>query len=200
MAVATTARADTASLKEGFDGLEVGKAPSGWESGFMGTSGSPHWYIAKDPKAPSAPNVLRQDGKAAYSWLVAPGIKLGNGSVKVRFKVESGKEDPEAGLIARFLDGKNYLYARANVLEHDVILYRMSGGKKEVVKRVETKVTPNDWHEMRFEIKGDDYKVYFDGKGIISLKETSLKDPGRVGLWTTADTVSVFDDFEATGK
>src|SRR5204863_221193 len=135
-----------------------------------------------------------------YGWLVAPGIKLGDGVVKVRFKVESGKEDPEAGLIVRFVDGKNYLYARANVLEHDIILYRMAGGKKEVVKRVEAKVTPNEWHELVFEVKGDAYKVMFDGKGVMALEDASFKGPGRVGVWTTADTVAVFDDFEVKGS
>ena len=186
-------------IKTSFDDIKVGAIPPGWKFGFLGASGHPHWAALAEKSAPSQPNVLLQDGKATYSWLVAEAITIKDGSVQCAFKIESGKEDPEAGLIVRFINGKNYYYVRANTLENDVVFYRMVHGKKEVVKRVEMMVDAKKWHKFRIEFKAEEFRVFYDDKAIMKLKDTKIKDAGSPGFWTTADTVAEFDDFNASG-
>jgi hypothetical protein len=37
--------------------------------------------------------------------------------------------------------------------------------------------------------------VTFDGKKVIEATDDSFKDAGQVGVWTKADSVTLFDDF-----
>ncbi len=192
-----SANAAATPRKVTFDDLKPGEAPSGWVIGFFGDKGAPKWSVAAEPSAPSKPNVLRQSGSVIYGFLVAPALNGKDGSVQSRFRIESGKEDPEAGLVLRFQDAKNYLYVRANSLEKNLVFYRMNAGKKELVKSVEAQVSSGQWHELRVEFTGESFKVSLDGRELMSLTDAVIKGSGLVGVWTTADTVVAFDDFEA---
>jgi len=45
-------------------------------------------------------------------------------------------------------------------------------------------------------MKGDDtMKVTFDGKAAIEAVDDTFKESGAVGVWTKADSVTLFDDF-----
>lgn len=180
-----------------FDDLKLGDTPAAWSSGFFGEKGQPKWAVVAEGSAPSKPNVLRQSGNAVYSYLVLKDSSLQNGRVQTQFRIESGKEDPEAGLVFRFQDGKNYLYVRANSLEKNLVFYRMNAGKKELVKSVEAPVTGNQWQSLRVDFKAESFKVFFEGRELMSLTDAAIKNAGAVGLWTTADTVAEFDDFAA---
>ena len=62
-------------------------------------------------------------------------------------------------------------------------------------RRTEMKVVSNHWHTLRVEFKGNHFTVTLDGKKAIEWDDTTFKDSGRVGVWTKADSVTVFDDF-----
>jgi hypothetical protein len=183
-----------------FDSLKVGTSTEGWKSGFYGKDGKPHWSVVSDDAAPSRPNILKQDGKATYNWLVREGISIQDGSVKTRVRIDSGKEDPEAGVIWRFKDGKNYYYVRANALEKNVIFYRMFKGKKELVKTIDLPMDFREWHELGAQFQGTSVNILFDGKTVLSVQDSKISGAGGVGLFTMADTVCEFDDFKAKGS
>lgn len=180
-----------------FEEFNVGQSLTDWEQGFYGTKGSPQWKIAKDSTSPSKSQVLKQDGKAIYSWLVKKDLFLSDGFVQAHVKIVSGDEDPEAGLVWQHLDAKNYLYVRLNAKKDNIVFYKMTQGKKEIVKEAETKIGFNKWHHLKILFKGEHVDVYFDKKPVISISDKILKGQGRVGFFTTADTVSVSDNFNA---
>lgn len=191
---------DSRSFTAKFDEMKLGTPPPGWPSGFLGSSGNPHWVVDKDPDASSSPHVLRQDGNAPYAWIVHPSFRSVNGTVEARFKILSGKQDPEAGVIWRFKDAKNYYYVRANIIENNVVLYRMRDGKKEEVKSVDVPVPTDRWHRFKVGFLGDRFSVSFDGKDVISLQDTQISGAGGVGLFSMADTNAEFDDFSAATR
>ncbi len=183
-----------------FDDMKTDAAPPEWKSGFLGSSGSPHWFVNSDHSALSAPHVLKQDGNAPYAWIVHSSFQAANGSVEVQFRILSGKEDPEAGVIWHFKDGSNYYYVRANILENNVVFYHMLRGQKELVKSVDVPVATHRWHRFKVDFRGEEISVNYDGKEIISLQDSKIKGPGGVGLFSMADTVVDFDDFAADEK
>src|SRR4051812_16772116 len=105
-----------------FDGDAVGQPPAGWTCGRTGT-GNPRWTVEADDSAPSRPNVLKQAGKATFPWCVRDDAEAADGSVEVKFKPISGKEDQAGGVVWRWKNGNNYYVARANALEGNVSLY-----------------------------------------------------------------------------
>jgi hypothetical protein len=53
------------------------------------------------------------------------------------------------------------------------------------------KVASGVWHTLRVE---------FDGKKVIEATDDSSSDAGKVGVWTKADSVTIFDDFSYGSK
>ena len=56
------------------------------------------------------------------------------------------------------------------------------------------------WHTPRVDFEGNKFVVTFDGKRVIEAADQSLKDAGKVGVWTKADSVTLFDDFSYGDK
>jgi hypothetical protein len=187
---ATASHAETIN----FDNDPPGSLPAAWEQGVTGR-GAAKWAVAPDESAPSKPNVLRQNGVGAFPWAVRRGTSIENGFVEVRFKALSGREDQAGGVLWRWKDGDNYYVARANALENNVSLYYTQGGRRITIKYVDAPVPPKAWHTLRVEFSAARISVALDGKTYIDLNDEHIKGAGAVGLWTKADSVTVFDDF-----
>ena len=177
-----------------FDNVSIGSAPSGWTATLTG-SGNAKWTVEKDDTAPSKPNVLKQSGVATFPICFKNDTNLKDGFVEVKFKPISGKEDQAGGLIWRLKDANNYYVARANALEDNVTIYHTINGKRTEKKRAGMKVPPNAWHTLRVDFQGNHFVVTYDGKKAIEWDDDTFKDAGKVGVWTKADSVTVFDDF-----
>jgi hypothetical protein len=182
-----------------FDNLKVGDPLSGWTATRTGT-GQAKWTIERDDTAPSKPNVLKQSGQATYPVCLKNDTNLKDGFVEVKFKPISGKEDQAGGLIWRAKDPDNYYVARANALEDNVTIYHTIRGRRTEKKRANMKVATNQWHTLRVDFQNNHFAVTFDGKKALEWDDDTFKDPGMVGVWTKADSVTAFDDFTYGSK
>ena len=179
---------------ENFDKVKPGELPADWQGGLTG-KGKPKWAVVADDSAPSKPNVLKQSGEATYAWCVKTNVSVKDGFAAVKFKPITGKEDQAGGLIWRWRDGDNYYISRANALEDNVTIYHTVKGRRTEKKRVEMKVVSNQWHTLRVDFKGNHFTVTFDGKKALEWDDETFKSAGAVGVWTKADSVTLFDDF-----
>ena len=177
-----------------FDNLPLGIAPAGWTATKTGT-GDAKWTVEKDDTAPSKPNVLKQSGQATYPVCLKDDTSLRDGFVEVKFKPISGREDQAGGLVWRAKDSNNYYVARANAMEDNVTIYHTINGRRSEKMRVSMKVASNQWHTLRVDFQGAHFVVGFDGKKALDWNDETFKDAGRVGVWTKADSVTLFDDF-----
>jgi hypothetical protein len=198
LAVAGLAAAQT---KMTFD--SVGTLPKGWESGITG-KGSAKWEIVADDSAPSRPNVLKQSGEATFCWAAKRDERIQDGFVEVKFKPVSGKEDQAGGLVFRFQDANNYYVVRANALEDNVVLYKTVDGKRSSLPvkgrtfgyGVDTQVPRAKWSTLRAEFHGNLFSISLNGTRLFEAEDDTFKDGGAVGVWTKADSVTLFDDFD----
>lgn len=188
--LAGTAMAQTVN----FDSFATGAPPPGWTATKTG-SGNAKWTVERDDSAPSKPNVLKQSGQATYPVCIKDDTSLKDGFVEVKFKPISGKEDQAGGVVWRARDSNNYYVARANALEDNVAIYHTINGRRTEKKRTDMKVATNAWHTLRVDFRGTHYTVTLDGKKAIEWDDATFKDAGRVGVWTKADSVTLFDDF-----
>jgi hypothetical protein len=192
--MATLFSATAAGQTAGFDNDSAGALPSGWRAGVTGR-GSPKWTVEADTSAPSKPNVLKQSGSGTFPWCVRPDVSLADGWVEVKFKPLSGREDQAGGVVWRWKDGDNYYVARANALENNVSLYYTANGRRNTLKYVDAPVPGNAWHTLRVEFSGKNIRVVYDGKPAIVMEDAHIGSAGAVGVWTKADSVTLFDDF-----
>ena len=85
--------------------------------------------------------------------------------------------------------------ARANALENNVSLYYTQNGSRRTLKYVDAPVPRNTWHTLRVEFAGKHIRVSLNGKQYIDLEDSRITGAGMVGMWTKADSVTLFDDF-----
>lgn len=177
-----------------FDSAETGKPPAGWTASQTG-SGAARWAVVADASAPSKPNVLKQSGEATYPVCIKDDTNLKDGFVEVKFKPVSGNEDQAGGVVWRAKDTDNYYIARANANEDNVTIYHTIQGRRISFENVSAKVASGVWHTLRVDFAGNRFVVTFDGKKVIEAADDSFTAAGKVGVWTKADSVTLFDDF-----
>jgi hypothetical protein len=187
-------QANSPSAVVDFDRMRPGAAPEGWTCGVTGR-GEPRWSVEPDATAPSPPFVLRQSGRGTFPWCVRRDVSLQDGYVEVRFKPIAGREDQAGGVVWRWKDGDHYYVARANALEDNVSLYYTEGGSRKTLKYVDAPVARDAWHLLRVEFSGRRIRVMLDGVARIEMEDAHIAAAGAVGVWTKADSVTLFDDF-----
>jgi hypothetical protein len=185
---------------------DVGKVPSGWKADKTGKGEGSVWKVVADKTAPSKKGyVLAQTSaegpSGLFSLCVAEDTKYKDVEVSVAFKAIAGKRDQGGGIVWRYQDANNYYVARMNPLEDNFRVYKVTGGKRSAeFEDNEVKVPVNEWHTMKIKMEGNHIECFVDGKKYLDVKDDSIKDAGKVGLWTKADAQTYFDDFKVSGK
>jgi hypothetical protein len=108
----------------------------------------------------------------------------------------SGRVDQACGLVLRYRDENNYFITRANALEGNIRLYTVRDGKRDQIASHSEAISANVWHGYRFEAKGDQLRVYWNGKPVFEQRDGTFDNAGAVGVWTKADSVTLFDDLQ----
>jgi hypothetical protein len=185
----------------GFESNRTGAAPEGWTAALTG-SGNPKWTVESDETAPSKAKVVKQSGRATYPLLLKNDTSIRDGFIEMKFKAVAGSEDRAAGVVWRAKDASNYYVARANALEDNFVLYKTVNGVRsalDIVGRkggygVSVPVPANTWHSLRIDFKGARFIASFNGKQMFEVEDATFTDGGKVGLWTKADSVTLFDE------
>lgn len=181
-----------------FEGTAAGQAPAGYRAGLTGGGSAGRWVVEAAPDAPSGKAVLAQrdadDTDFRFPHLVSDRVVARDVTAAVTFKTVSGRVDQAAGLVVRWQDANNYYIARANALEGNVRLYRVVGGRRQQIASASVAVTPGRWHGMALEVRERHLRVYYEGRLLLEADDTTITQAGRAGVWTKADSVTLFDD------
>jgi hypothetical protein len=184
-----------------FDDAPAGTSPEGWILAMTGR-GEAKWTVEPDSTAPSKPNVLKQSGRATYPVALKQDTDVRDGFVEVKFKAVTGSEDRAAGVIWRAKNADNFYVVRANALEDNVVLYKTIKGVRtslDIVGRkggygVSAPVASSQWHLLRCDFAGTRFMVTYDGRQLFEVEDATITQSGMIGLWTKADSVTLFDD------
>ena len=183
-----------------FESDEIGATPKGWTATLTGT-GKEHWTVERDETAPSKLKVLKQSGSATFPLLLKNGTNIRDGFIEVKFKAVAGSQDRAAGIVWRARDANNYYVTRANALEDNVVLYKTVKGTRsalDIVGRkggygVKVPVPADTWHSLRIDFNASRFRVLFNGNQMFEVEDATFTDAGKIGLWTKADSVTLFD-------
>jgi hypothetical protein len=121
--------------------------------------------------------------------------------LSVWFKPISGRVDQAAGLVWRYQNQDNYYIVRANALEDNVVLYKVEGGKRTDLPvkgegrtyGKKSEVPSGQWSTLRVVANGRLFEVYFNGTKLYEVDDATFSKPGKVGVWTKADSITVDD-------
>jgi hypothetical protein len=143
--------------------------------------------------------ILKQSGRATYPLLLKDDTDIRDGFIETKFKAVAGSEDRAAGLVWRARDPNK---VRANALEDNVVLYKTVNGARsalDIVGRkggygVDIPVPANQWLSLRVDFSGSRFRVLYNSKQLFEVEDSTFRDAGKVGLWTKADSVTLFDE------
>jgi hypothetical protein len=184
-----------------FESDQIGATPKGWTATLTG-KGDSKWTVESDETAPSKSKVLKQSGRATYPLLLKNDTNIRDGFIEVKFKAIAGCQDRAAGVVWLAHDAKNYYVVRANALEDNFVLYKTVNGVRsalDIVGRkrgygVSVSVPANTWQSLRVDFKAMGFKASFNGEELFEVDDPTFANAGKVGLWTKADSVTLFDD------
>lgn len=190
------------STRIDFEGDAPGRPPAGMTFGVTGGGEPAAWSVLQDATAPAGPMVLAQTSRdrtdnrfplAIFDQPVAADL-----DVAVRFKPVAGEVDRAAGIALRLTDANNYYVVRANALEDNIRLYKVVKGQRLQFAGTGVKVPTGTWQELRLTARSDRFEVFLNGTSLYSATDATFAQPGRVALWTKADSVSYFDGIVIT--
>lgn len=181
-----------------FDDHQAGQSPAHFSFGRTGEGRPGRWIVQSGQAAPSGPNVLAQidddPTDDRFPIAVADELELQDLSLSVQCQMVSGRIDQAAGLVFRYQNENNYYITRANALENDIRLYKVVNGRRQQFAVWNGPVTSRAWHKYRVKAKGDHFEVYWDGRKVMDARDGTFSAAGGIGVWTKADSVSLFDD------
>jgi len=196
-----------------FDSTRPGALPAGWTAVIPQTGRAPRWEVRPDSSAPSKPNVLAQLSSERAENHVPMAIfdvkTVQDGEVSVKFKTVSGRSNQAAGLVWRYQNPNNYYLVRANALEDNIAMYKVQDGKPTLVvpkgrsaksSGVTHKIPARTWSILKVSFRKSRFEVYFDHRKVFEAEDSTFRQAGKVGLWTKADSVTYFDDFQLLAK
>jgi hypothetical protein len=184
---------------------EAGKLPKGWKADKTGTGDGSIWVVVEDKTAPSKKGyVLAQTAKGPgklFNLCVVEDSKYKDVEISVAFKAVRGDVDQGGGIVWRYQDAKNYYVARMNPLENNYRLYKVVAGERKQLATVEKlTVAEGEWHTLRIEHRGKEIECFLDNKKLLNAEDDTIKEAGKVGLWTKADAQTHFDEFKVTER
>lgn len=181
---------------------EVHRVPSSWDVAQTGKGEGSVWKVVADDSAPSgAGYVLAQTAespRSMFNLCVVEGVHYRDVKLSVAFRAVAGKVDQGGGFVWRYVDANHYYVCRFNPLEDNLRIYKVVVGKRTQLASVDVELAGDGWHTLTVAMQGDLIVCDVDGTQL-SVRDETLTDAGRIGLWTKADAQTHFDQFTATG-
>ena len=201
--------ANAATRNFDFNQEAIGQSPKGFEFGHTADVGRPgKWVVQAEGSNKFLAQMDADPTRSRFPVAVVSDVSAADVDLSVRFRPISGRVDQAAGLVWRYQNQDNYYIVRANALEDNVVLYKVEGGKRSDLplkgegrtygKKAE--VPANQWSTLRVVANGRLFEVYFNGGKLYEVEDATFSTPGKVGVWTKADSVTQFDDLAVVTK
>jgi len=209
MLVSAVALAHGQTRKVDFEQDATGQPPRDFLFGHTAKVGAPgKWVVRADGTNKCLAQLDADRTGSRFPVAVLDTLAPADVDLSVRFKPISGRVDQAGGLVWRFQDENNYYIVRANALEDNVVLYKVQNGKRtDLPLKGEgrtygksAKVPSGQWSTLRVVATGPRFEVYFNGNKLYEVEDTTFTEPGKVGVWTKADSVTYFDDLTVVTK
>jgi hypothetical protein len=181
----------------------VDQPPQGFQFGHTAGAGKPgKWVVQADGTNKVLAQTDPDSTRSRFPVAVLSDLSALDVDLSVRFKPVSGRVDQAAGLVWRYQNQDNYYIVRANALEDNVVLYKVEDGKRTDLPvkgegrtyGKKSDVPAGQWSTLRVVASRQLFAVYLNGAKLYEVDDATFSKPGRVGVWTKADSITQFDD------
>jgi hypothetical protein len=196
--LATSLHGDERQWTWSFDKDQPDEKPAGFYFDDTGRAPDGKWRVIVDEGNQVLAQLDRSRDRNRYALAVVENSSIEHLKASVRMKAVEGDVDQAGGVMWRYRDSENYLVARLDVSERNLRLYRfVDGNRVQFGVKEDLNVKLGQWYTLRVEHRGREVKVYLDEDILLIERDRHFRRPGKIGLWTIADSVIHFDDLRA---
>lgn len=168
-----------------------------------------NWKTGTPPQSISAKaSTLFPNSAAAFEKRVMSGLQFpygvvtqvgtfSDGELRVDFKLVGGESDQFASLLFGLGEDGNHHAYRYNTKDGDTALWKVVNGQRERLHHggIPIAVKLGEWHTLKLRVAGAQLTGWVDDTQALTF---TLPAPvsGRVGLWSKADSVTDYRNFE----
>ena len=192
-----------------FNDQAVGAAPASFTVALTGGGRPPKWEVQKAPDSQGGNVVVETSADQTdyrFPLLVYDKVSATDLDLSVMFRPVRGSVDQAGGLVWRYQDANTYYVVRANALEDNVVLYKVENGRRSDLPLkgkgrtygAKARVPKNAWNTLAVQVRGATFTVSLNGAQLYDVEDLTFTAAGKVGLWTKADSVTLFRDLSVT--
>jgi hypothetical protein len=182
--------------------VEEGSGPDGCTPVVSGLGGPAVWEVRVERwllDGKGLVEVSRQALPDRFPLCIADQPVATNAEVELTFVPHDGGIARAAGIVLRFNDPLDFTVVEADGLAGLVRLVRVVDGEPhQIATHAVPVVSTGDAHALKIKALGGAFDVALDGKLLFETHDGARAAPGRFGVWSRADSATVFGDLFIT--
>lgn len=134
-----------------------------------------------------------------YPMALCKDGRMADGTYSLRIKPVAGELDRAGGIAFGVRNAGNYYVLRLNAIENNIILFRFINNRRHQLGRVERRIRSGHWYTLTVEVLATSIRCFLNGECIMEL-HTDTPVSGFSGMWTKADSVTLFKELTTTPR
>jgi hypothetical protein len=182
--------------------VEEGTGPDGCTPAVTGFGGPAAWEVRVERLLLDGKGLVetsRQALQNRFPLCIADLPVAKNAEVELSYVAHQGGSARSAGIVIRFADPLDFTVVDADALGGTVRVMRVvDGERRQVAEHAARLAGPDQAQSLTVRAVDDAFDVMLDGKRLFEARDGGLATPGRFGIWSRADSATVFGDLFIT--
>jgi hypothetical protein len=142
--------------------------------------------------------VTRQADANRFPLCIADLPVAKNAEVELSFVAHDGGVARAAGIVMRFADPQDFYVVEADALDRSVRFVRVLNGERREIAARAGAFHLGIAQTLKVKSLDDSFAVSLDGTVLFEVRDNAIAMPGRFGVWSKADSLTVFGDLFIT--
>jgi hypothetical protein len=181
--------------------VEEGSGPDGCTPALNGLGGPPQWQVRVERYLLDGKSLIEASRVAEpsrFPLCIADLPVLRNASVELPFVAHEGGSARVAGLVLRFVDPQDFYVVEADALAGRVHLLSIINGERREIAGRDARLVVGKAVTLGVKAVDNRFDITLDGKALFEATDAGLTAPGRLGIWSRADSDTSFGDLFIT--
>jgi len=182
--------------------VEEGSGPDGCAPDVSGLGGPAVWQVRVERLLLDGKGLVETSRQALpnrFPLCIADQPVAKNAKVELPYVAHQGGADRAAGIVIRFAGPFDFTVVEADVLGGNVRVMRVVNGERyQIAEHRATLAGADRAQSLAVTAVDDAFDVLLDGKHLFDARDSRLAMPGRFGIFSRADSATVFGDLFIT--
>ncbi|MFZ0423013.1 MAG: hypothetical protein WAL80_09070 [Xanthobacteraceae bacterium] len=181
--------------------VEEGSGPDGCTPVLSGLGGPVRWEVRVERFLPDGKSLVEASHIAEpnrFPLCIADRPVAKNAEVELPFVAHAGGSARVAGVVLRFSDPQDFYVVEADGLAGQVRLLSIVNGERRDIAGHAASLTIGEAHMLTVKATDEHFAVALDGTNLFAVRDGGLTAPGRLGIWSRADSITSFGDLYIT--